>query len=178
MVPNTPRSPRLVTSEIEPNAKTQNLPEEESPFVVTGAGIFVGSGRWMYTGIALGAAIISVWAFLFGAHMPKYFTAPRKTVDVIVDGISSSPQTRATPEVIPVQIVPENIRVTSISLGHPRLAVINGTAVAEGDYVMVHTPGAAVVVRLRVAKIGDGRVDLQNGTQLICAHLAPVTKGK
>lgn len=170
---NTTRSSRLLTSIAASEGNEKNSPEEESPFVLGGASIFAGNGRWIYIGIALGAVVISAWGFLFGPHMPKFSSTPRKTVNVTVDGISSSPQTRATPEAVSVQILPENLRVTSISLGHPRLAVINDTPVTEGDYVMVHTVGAAVVVRLKVITISDGRVDLRNGTQLVCAHLAP-----
>jgi hypothetical protein len=56
-------------------------------------------------------------------------------------------------------------------LGHPRLAVINGRAVAEGDWITLHGPNRAVAVTLRVLKIADGRVDLTDGTQTISAQL-------
>jgi hypothetical protein len=61
--------------------------------------------------------------------------------------------------------------VSAIALGHPRLAVINGRSVAEGDSITVHTPSHAVAVTLRVVKIADGRISLTDGTQVITTRL-------
>jgi hypothetical protein len=61
--------------------------------------------------------------------------------------------------------------VTAISLGHPRLAIINGQQVAEGEWITVHTPVASVALSLKVLRIGDGRIDLSDGTQEITARL-------
>lgn len=70
-----------------------------------------------------------------------------------------------------VQIRADLIHVTAISLGHPRLAIINGQQVAEGDRITVHTPTASVALSLKVLRIGDGRIDLSDGTQEITARL-------
>ena len=74
-----------------------------------------------------------------------------------------------------VQLSTDVIRVTAIALGHPRLAVINGRSVTEGDTVTVHTPNHAVAVTLRVVKIADGRIDLTDGTQTVSARLVVPT---
>ena len=75
------------------------------------------------------------------------------------------------PAAIVVQLNKEMVRVSSISLGHPRLAVINGETVTEGDNVTVRTPDSSVAVRLRLAKIGDGWIDLTDGKQTFSAKL-------
>lgn len=144
-----------------------------------GEGIFSGNGRSIFFGIIIGALGIAFGGYLFSNHQQLDYP-PRKLLRVITHSVSSSPHSTATPEPVMVQIHPEAVHVTAISLGHPRLAVINGTSVAEGDSVVIHTPDTGVVVRLRVVSIGDGRVDLRNGKQLICARLKgiePVQKG-
>jgi hypothetical protein len=63
------------------------------------------------------------------------------------------------------------LHVTAISLGHPRLAIINGQQVAEGERITVHTPTASVALSLKVLRIGDRRIDLSDGSQEITARL-------
>jgi hypothetical protein len=62
--------------------------------------------------------------------------------------------------------------VTSILIGTgatPSLAVINGRAYSEGEFVrMPRTPGVAPV-RVRVQRINDGTVILQHADQVIVA---------
>jgi hypothetical protein len=62
-----------------------------------------------------------------------------------------------------------NIKLTSILLGTPSLAIINGRSYSEGDFL--RQPKAAVVAgtapRVRVYRINDGSVVLQNQTELI-----------
>ncbi len=87
------------------------------------------------------------------------------------DSVSSSAFESATPAPIVVQIAAEHIRVTAISLGHPRLAVINGQQVGEGDFVKIRAP-TRVEVQLQIVKIADGRIELSDGTQIISARLA------
>lgn len=71
-----------------------------------------------------------------------------------------------------VQMSADHIRVSAISLGHPRLAVINDQQVGEGDFVAVHAPTARFEVKLKVIRIADGRIDLSDGSQTIVARLA------
>lgn len=77
-----------------------------------------------------------------------------------------------------VQIGAEHIRVSAISPGHPRLAVINHQQVGEGDFVIVHAPTVRFEVKLQVVKIADGRIDLSDGSQTIVARIALPGKSK
>ena len=70
------------------------------------------------------------------------------------------------------------VRVSAIALGHPRLAVINGKTIAEGDRVTLQAPNAAVALILRVVKIGDGSIDLSDGTKLFSAQLTIPSRAK
>ncbi|MDR3406582.1 MAG: hypothetical protein P4L99_29120 [Chthoniobacter sp.] len=68
----------------------------------------------------------------------------------------------------------KSFRVTSIMIGSgttPSLAVINSRAYSEGEFLrMPKTPGV-VPVRIRVQRITDGSVILQNGDQTLVANL-------
>jgi hypothetical protein len=70
---------------------------------------------------------------------------------------------KAAPPV--ARINPDAIRVTAISLGQPRLAIVNGRQLGEGDEVI------AAATRLRIVKISDGEVELSTGAQVVLAHL-------
>ena len=73
----------------------------------------------------------------------------------------------------------KSFRVTSILLGSgatPSLAVINGRAYSEGEFLKVPrgttaaapaAPGTPVVARIRVQRISDGNVVLQQADQVI-----------
>jgi hypothetical protein len=56
--------------------------------------------------------------------------------------------------------------VTSISLGQPSIAIINGTSHAEGD--PIEAPG---VTGWKVMRIGDGTVWVQNGSTVAALPL-------
>ena len=64
------------------------------------------------------------------------------------------------------------VRVSAIALGHPRLAVINGKTVTEGDSVTLQAPNSPVALILRIQKIGDGAIDMTDGKQLFSAQLS------
>jgi hypothetical protein len=66
-----------------------------------------------------------------------------------------------------VKINLEAIQVTAISLGQPRLAIVNGRQLGEGDEVV------AEAAPLRIVKISDGEVEFSSGTQVVMARLAP-----
>jgi hypothetical protein len=66
-----------------------------------------------------------------------------------------------------VKINPDAIHVTAISLGQPRLAIVNGKQLGEGDEVV------AAATKLRLTKISDGEVELSSGAQIVTARLAP-----
>lgn len=68
-------------------------------------------------------------------------------------------------------------KVTSILLGNPSLAIINGRTYSEGEFLRMPkpaaTPGvpAAPTVRIRVFRVEDGRVVLQYQEQFITVAL-------
>ena len=68
----------------------------------------------------------------------------------------------------------KNFKVTSILLGSgttPSLAVINGRAYSEGEFL--HLPKTTVppIPHIRVQRINDGNVVLQNADQILVASL-------
>lgn len=70
----------------------------------------------------------------------------------------------------------KHFKVTSILLGNPSLAVINGRAYSEGEFL--RTPKAksgeiasSTLARVRVQRIADGSVVLQHQDQTIIASL-------
>lgn len=68
-----------------------------------------------------------------------------------------------------VPLSPDLIHVTSIALGTPRLAIVNGKRLAEEDWLVVKTPlGEASV---RVISIQDGFVRFKHGGNTIEAKL-------
>ena len=170
---------RRLLSSIEPEpAQTDSAKEEiDSPFQLQGSRIFSGNGRAIFIGLLAGGVLISVAGFGFARHerAKREAMALPKLLNVVTHAVSGSAHTVTTPAPVMVQLNADVIRVSAIALGHPRLAVINGRPVAEGDTVTVHTPGHSVAVTLRVLKIGDGRIDLTDGTQTISARLAMPT---
>ena len=73
-----------------------------------------------------------------------------------------------------VQLDANAFRVTSILLGSgstPSLAVINGRAYSEGEFLRMPKGGATPQPRIRVQRINDGNVILQNADQTLVASL-------
>lgn len=76
----------------------------------------------------------------------------------------------ATPVVQQRQTVdPSGFRVTSILLGNPSMAVINGRSYEEGQFLRMPRGGPQVLVR--VYRIGDGQVWLQSGGSVFTVPL-------
>jgi hypothetical protein len=67
----------------------------------------------------------------------------------------------------------KHFKVTSILLGNPSLAVINGRAYSEGEFLRAPKgkPGEGATARVRVHRITDGSVILQHQDQTIVASL-------
>jgi len=172
LIPSKLPDRRVITSLEAPSLTEPVGTQEESPFTLKGTQVFSGNGRAIFTGILTGALLISAAGFAYVRHerekrraleVPRLFApATDKTI--------TTPATNTTPVPMVVNIS-DSIHVSAIALGHPRLTVINGRAVAEGDWITVHTPTRAVTVTLRVLKIADGAIDLTDGTQLIRARL-------
>jgi hypothetical protein len=149
----------------------------DSPFQLQGSRLFSGNGRAIFIGLVTGAILISAAGYAFVRHeraQREEIAVPR-LLNVVTDAVSGSPHTVTPPAPVIVQVDSDVIRVSAIALGHPRLAVINGRAVGEGDTITVHTPGRSVALTLRVTKIGDGRVELTDGMQTVHARLAVAT---
>jgi len=74
-----------------------------------------------------------------------------------------------------VLIDEKSFKVTSILLGTgttPSLAVINGRAYSEGEFLRMPKSAATPPVRIRVQRINDGNVILQNADQILVASLS------
>ena len=172
LVPNGMPAERLISSmEAEENTATEEV--SDSPFVLKGAGVFSGNGRWIYIGMFAGAFAFSIIGLIFVRHGAK--DNERSPFPMFVKArthsLAASPQSVATPAPVIVQLSADMVRVTAIALGHPRLAVINNKPVAEGDTIVVHAPTRSVALTLRIVKISDGRIDLSDGTQVFTARL-------
>ena len=81
-------------------------------------------------------------------------------------------------EVPKVSLDPRNFKVTSILVGNPSLAIINGRTYSEGEFLRVPraalpagATSAAPVPRVRVYRINDGSVALQNQDQVLTVAL-------
>ena len=172
LVPNQIPPERLLSS-VDAQESTSTEAASDSPFVLKGAGMMSGNGRWIYIGLLIGAMIISVVGLIFGRHAQREgerFNFPT-FIRARTQSLTVSPGSAATPEPIVVQLSADMIRVSAIALGHPRLAVINGKTVTEGDSVTLQAPNASVALILRVVKIGDGSIDLSDGEKMFSARL-------
>jgi hypothetical protein len=172
LVPNQVPPERLIVSLDTPEAP--RAPEnDESPFVLKGANTMSGNSRWLFFGAVIGAMLLSIGGIVFreyrdrngeSLHLPKFIRARTQSL--------AAPGTNAAPAPIVIQLSTDMVRVSAIALGHPRLAVINGKTVTEGDSVALQAPNSTVALILRVQKIGDGSIDLTDGKQLFSAQLA------
>jgi hypothetical protein len=168
---------RRLLSTIAPDkpAETAAPSSGDSPFALGRARIFAGNGRAIFIGIDAGALLLWLAGHVFNEHQRAKGGEPlsfSRFIPARTHSVSASPHAVVSPAPIIVQIDSSMIRVTAIALGHPRLAVINGQSVAEGDYVKVRSANPDVTVSLHVVKIGDGRIDLSDGRRLISTRLA------
>lgn len=178
VAPPISRSPRLL--------ETAAAEWRASAEAVSGAKLarssFLGSnGFAIFAGVALGALLIcGVSTVLITRHAADEQVAPARLVPIAPVTPSALPEPAATPQsavpaatAIPEPELPADaLRVTSIALGHPRLAVINRQEVTEGDWVYVDTGACRVRLRLRVIRIADGRVELTLGRRVVAVPLA------
>ncbi|MES2569139.1 MAG: hypothetical protein V4710_03685, partial [Verrucomicrobiota bacterium] len=71
-----------------------------------------------------------------------------------------------------VPILDENsFKVTSIMLGSPSLAIINGRTYSEGEFIRIPKSSPMAGARILVRRIHDGLVQLQAGTQQLPVKL-------
>jgi hypothetical protein len=171
LVPNQVPPERLISS-MDAQESTSTEEASESPFVLKGAGMMSGNGRWIYIGLLIGAMVVSVGGLIFGRHAQKegdqfrFPTFIKARTHHLAEPGSAEP-----PAPIIIQLSTDMVRVSAIALGHPRLAVINGKTVTEGDSVTLQAPNAQVALILRVVKIGDGSINLSDGKKMFRAQL-------
>jgi hypothetical protein len=175
LVPSKIPEPKLISS-VAPEAeeKTSSNEGAEWPFASKGSRPFAGHGRAILVGIVAGATVICFAGAIFHRHhrLRAEEVAVPKVIPVVTKKVFGSSHSEATPTPMVVKIDADMLRISAIVLGHPRLAVVNGRTVAEGDTILVHTPARAVAVTLRVLKISEGQVKLSDGTQVIEARLS------
>jgi hypothetical protein len=170
LVPNQIPPERLIVSMDAQESATSDI--ADSPFVLKGAGMMSGNGRWIFTGLIIGAMLLSVGGIIFSRHAEK--EGDRFGFPTFIKARTHSlaaPGSAGPPAPIVIQLSTDMVRVSAIALGHPRLAVINGTTVAEGDSVTLQAPNSSVALILRVVRIGDGSIDLSDGTKTFSAQL-------
>jgi hypothetical protein len=158
-------APRLLST-VVPDVREKTPERVSMRSRLKGVSLFSGNGRAIFLGLVAGAVLICIIGIVYKRQQAARERAKEERRMVAVSTQSVSP-----PKPIVIQISADLIHATAISLGHPRLATINGRTVAEGEYITVHTPTANVAVTLRVLKISDGRIELSNGPQLITARL-------
>jgi hypothetical protein len=175
ILPNTLPQPRLTNSVELPLAPFSDREEKAALNArLGGTGFLLGNGRAIFVGLGISAIVMSAIGFLGLGHSTRSEApAERKLLPVETNAVSGATNPSDLPKPVMVQLSEDMLRVSAISLGKPRLAVINGTQVAEGDFIAVHsTVAPSVVVSLRVLRIRDGLIELTDGTQHIQAHLA------
>ena len=174
LIPSRMPEPRLLSSAVRDFPAVAGAPDETAGrSKLKGDSLFSGNGRAIFVGIAVGGLLLCGAGALFERYHRLNATEVHvpKVVAVATERVSDSVHSNATPKPIVVQFDPDSLRVTAIVLGHPRLAVINGRTVTEGDNVIIHAPTRAVAITLRVLSISDGRIELTDGTQTITARL-------
>jgi len=172
LVPNQIPPERLISS-MDAQESTSTEAGSDSPFVLRSAGMMSGNARWIFIGAMVGAMFLSIGGIILSRHMNKEgerFNFPT-FIRARTQSLAEGPGSTATPAPIVVELSADMVRVSAIALGHPRLAVINGKTVTEGDSVTLQAPNASVALILRVVKIGDGSINLSDGKKMFSARL-------
>jgi len=171
LVPNQIPPERLICS-MDAQESTSTEVASDSPFVLKGAGMMSGNGRWVFVGVIVGAMLLSVGGIIFSRHSNE--EGERFSFPTFIKARThhlAEPGSAEPPAPIVIELTADMVRVSAISLGHPRLAVINGKTVTEGDSVTLQAPNASIALVLRVVKIGDGSIDLSDGKKMFSAQL-------
>ena len=177
LVPQQLPPERLIASMDAP--ERVKAPEiSDSPFVLKGAGMMSGNGRWLFMGLLIGAMILSIGGIIFTHYRDKNGEALNFPTFIKARTQALASGSGAPPAPIVIQLSADMVRVSAIALGHPRLAVINGKTVTEGEQVALQAPNSQVALVLRIVKIGDGSIDLTDGKQMFSAKLTIPTPPK
>lgn len=145
------------------------------------AGSWTGNAFAIFAGCSLGLLLLcAASTFVITRHTPAPLEEAPRMIPITTKIAAKSPrpvgstaigETIAKPTPVTVQLTPEMFKVTAISLGHPRFAVINRQQVAEGEWIEVATPTAKVGVKLRDIKIADGNIELAVGEHVLTVPL-------
>ena len=160
-------SPRLLNT-VEPDVAPTKADPPTGRFSLKSSSLFSGNGTAIFVGIVVGAAILTILGFTYTRHQSQ-----KRQKDPAADAtlVTTSNTPSAESAVPRATILASQIHVSAISLGEPRLAIVNGKQVTEGESITISSPSQSAPVRLQVVKIADGRIDLSDGTQVITARL-------
>ena len=168
VLPDVGPRPRLLSSAVMTPPATAATAEKVKQSATGGR--FVRTLCKVAVAGLIGAVVVH-WLVHRG-NIQEEAIAIRKLVVVGTRMLTRAGHQTNPPDAIVVQLNADLLQVTSIALGHPRLAVINGKQVAEGEQVIVHTPTRSISVALRVLEISDRQVTLSDGTQVVTVHLS------
>lgn len=105
---------------------------------------------------------------------PEISRAPFWPIGWVKRIVGAPVQAQEAAPVAKVLLDEKSFKVTSILLGTgttPSLAVINGRAYSEGEFLRMPKGTMAAGVKVRVQRINDGQVVLQNADQVVVAPL-------
>ena len=173
VIPNVKPSPRLLTSvAAEVRGGPQSLSKASGHKLKRSRSL--GNGRAIFLGLLLGVMAVSGVAYLWQSpeSTEHHMASVRRFIAVRTQKVSTPVARSENTASVIVQIHPSMLRVTAIALGHPRLAIINGEEVTEGDSITLKTRGGGTSVTLRVVNIVEGRIELTDGTHVVTAPLA------
>lgn len=169
ILPSKVPAPRLLSSVTAPRVLNES---DFAQAKYARSGILRMRTRWWVLALILLAVVV----FAAPRVHERYIAYRERQRDlrllhVATGALTAGPNTSQTPHAITVEYAPDMVRVTAIALGHPRLAVINGRTVTEGDSFVVHPQNRNIAVTMRVERIADGHVDLFDGTHVLAAQL-------
>ena len=173
VIPNIKSSPRLLDSAAVEVQSATSPNYKGSRHKLSSPGSF-GNGKAIFYGLLFGALAITGAGYLShpGDSVEHQLASVRRFFAVRTRTVFVSPPRGDKGAPLSVQIDPSMIRVTAIALGHPRLAIINGKEVAEGDAITLTSPDGGISVSLRIVQIVEGRIELTDGTHVMTAPLS------
>jgi hypothetical protein len=180
LVPNTSAAPRLLnTAALDVDRAAAKPEEAASNHKLARSSIFSGNGRAIFLGLLVGSLAVAAAGYVFAQHhtFGNELEAVRKFFVVRTATVKAAPPPAEKKPPLTVQISPALLRVTAIALGHPRIAIINGQEVTEGDSITVRAPDRAISVTLQVVKISEAGIALTDGTHIVTTRL-PVEQAR
>jgi hypothetical protein len=179
VVPNIKPPPRLLSSAAVDVQSRDAVDVKDSRHKLKRSDTFGGNGRAIFVGLLLGALAVTGLGYFWHspesaehqlASVRRFFAVRTRSVfNIAPAGENAGP--------LSVKIHPSMLRVTAIALGHPRLAIINGKEVTEGDEITLKSPGGGISVTLRVVNIVEGRIELTDGTHVVTAPMMSGNSG-